>query len=1158
MPASIRSTLHSSPGGPVVGSVLTDQSRDDLRTGYQVVLESVNTASTYSWSLSFKPRSPGPASASTADFSGTDSTAALLPPENSTSKTAKFNVDWEGSYLVRLVVDAGLPTEDTQYVRMRFLTRFADLKLVSAGERRDGNGVVPVDTSPEGWANDQNQNLQRISVLLRRVSTSGRVLYVDSNRGRDSADAQNDIANIIRFPGPDTSFPDESGIRTQAEAFADFSSINSAIAYAEAAASRGEAAPGFADPYFIVIRPGYYNEDLALKSHIHLINLESIPRVTALLSGMTTLIIQHRPVVVRTANSGGATHSYTPTGGPATDLCVLQGLYLENTSNTATAVIHQDDGFLVLQECTVHQRGNGVTQGPALEVLTADVSKAPAVMGVDCFFRSEATADNERYAIIVDAPSANVSLERCDIAGTAGVEFNRNLYGGAPNFYNTWLVLRETLVTATTGFAYRGYGSAQSFLRCMLNASVATQTLSVDPFGAGAGSMGGLCALDLRGSEVGGDVSFDTRGAVGATSFTLNSAQIFGDITLPGAPGDLPDSFISNIHGRSLGYLDQYVRPESGPAGSPTIPVLNRTGTNNVQDTLDTMVGALFAVSGSPFYSLTSVYNGLASINPLVYGAGLGRTILADDGAVQITGATPPLHLDGGSLDGGLQVEGLIDVGPLVAGGGSEISVNPNPFGAGPRIELGNAVWPLDAPDPTHRGITSAVLQARSFSLGAPVANGNYNMRLRTSDAQEGSTSELGRVVVEGGSVTDGGTGAANAGAVYIQGGEHRESAGVGGGGHIWVVPGTSDNAVVDAHLRVANPSAGTPATLTAAGAIVGAIGVTGSLLLATPDGLITIALDTADLIANVITKINAEGHLIATDSGGGVLQLTTRQVGPNADVLYVADVVPAGSPNDLNAALGDLRVNSGAAYVAGTYPGFVGISCPLNGRLQIHGDVVANNFFGASSFGTYVNVTNAASPHAVAAGEGIIGTNTTGGAVTVNLPTGAAAPAGRVIMVSAEVGATDTTINATGGDAIQGLRRGLSGPSITLEEPQKLLFYRDSGTTWWVFSFFTPPEEGNYDNISVSTGYDQTSPVAIIGVDTAAAVGAVTITLNADLAQGRRFSVKDEGNNAAVNNILISIGGGGTIEGVNPWTLNVNREGIRIYKGVGNAWHID
>jgi hypothetical protein len=66
-------------------------------------------------------------------------------------------------------VDAGLPTEDTQHVRLRALTPSLGLKLVAAGERRDSTGVIPVDVSGEGWANEQNFNLQRLESAVASV-----------------------------------------------------------------------------------------------------------------------------------------------------------------------------------------------------------------------------------------------------------------------------------------------------------------------------------------------------------------------------------------------------------------------------------------------------------------------------------------------------------------------------------------------------------------------------------------------------------------------------------------------------------------------------------------------------------------------------------------------------------------------------------------------------------------------------------------------------------------------------------------------------------------------------------------------------------------------------------------------------------------------------
>ena len=147
MPAQIRSSI---PAKPTVDNA----SRDDLAIGDVVTLEAVPppVGTTFQWTLVFVPEG---------------SAAVLTPPAAAgTSGPVDFTVDLEGPYLVRLTVDAGLPTEDTQYVRLRALTATLGLKLVAAGERRDSTGTIPVDVDIEGWANEQNFNLQAIEAAI--------------------------------------------------------------------------------------------------------------------------------------------------------------------------------------------------------------------------------------------------------------------------------------------------------------------------------------------------------------------------------------------------------------------------------------------------------------------------------------------------------------------------------------------------------------------------------------------------------------------------------------------------------------------------------------------------------------------------------------------------------------------------------------------------------------------------------------------------------------------------------------------------------------------------------------------------------------------------------------------------------------------------------
>ena len=132
---------------------IDEQSRDDLVATDTVTVSSLDSATTYAWTLVYVPEG------SAATFSG-DPTA--LSP-------GSFVADLVGSYLVRLVVDAGLGTEATQYVRLRALTD-EGLKLVAGGERRDAEGVIPVDIDPVGWAHEQNGNLLTLETLTRRAN----------------------------------------------------------------------------------------------------------------------------------------------------------------------------------------------------------------------------------------------------------------------------------------------------------------------------------------------------------------------------------------------------------------------------------------------------------------------------------------------------------------------------------------------------------------------------------------------------------------------------------------------------------------------------------------------------------------------------------------------------------------------------------------------------------------------------------------------------------------------------------------------------------------------------------------------------------------------------------------------------------------------------
>lgn len=140
--ASIETTIPTKP--TIVGA-----SREDLEIGDVVTVDSAFTGTLYSWSLAYAPEG------SVAAFSGSP---VMKSP-------GTFTVDVEGSYLIRLEFTDGTGTTE-QFVRLRALTSFGQLKLVAAGET-PGATNIPVDITNVGWADDQNYNLNRLLSLIQ-------------------------------------------------------------------------------------------------------------------------------------------------------------------------------------------------------------------------------------------------------------------------------------------------------------------------------------------------------------------------------------------------------------------------------------------------------------------------------------------------------------------------------------------------------------------------------------------------------------------------------------------------------------------------------------------------------------------------------------------------------------------------------------------------------------------------------------------------------------------------------------------------------------------------------------------------------------------------------------------------------------------------------
>lgn len=923
MPASIRITLHQSPGGPVVGPVLVDQSRDDLRKGYQVVLESVNVHTTYSWAISFKPESPD----------RTDSSAALLPPEGSTSSVAKFNVDYEGAYLIRLVADAGLPTEDTKYLRLRFVTRFGNIKLVAAGERRDENGVIPMDATPEGWTNDQNQNLQLLLAQVRRQATTGRVLWVDANRGRDSANNINDPANSYQVPGSDPADTADETTFT-AEAHGDFATVNEAISYAFAAPARGEPAPSATDPYFIRIKPGLYTEDVNLYPHIHLVGDDWSRQARDSYDGTM-------PVIIRTVNAAGGTHTYYP--ADPSGLCFLTNIAFENTAVTAQPVIKHSNGLLFLFNCTVTQRANGATQGAAVESISTKLGEPVHLNLSGCKVRSFANADDARWALIFDSEAASesaLSVNFSSVEGRSAISFNQSNYAGSG------ARISGSFVSAELGYAIRSGGSL-GIDSSQIESGDLAKNILVDGFLAGAGANPGDVSVSVRNSGI-GRVIFDKTFVGGNSNWRGGgvSTASSSDEWLQ-APGGALSETSATMTARSIEWHQNWRLPEDQPAGPETTPAHSEFPYHNVQDVLDLLaniVNPQGAQIGGPWpntggLTLNAAYDGIQSYSPFVSGAGLGRFILADNGSVQILGALAPSG--SGVVDpaqnGGLQVEGVVDIGPIVGDGyGSEIYMEPNPFGYGPRVTLGRNIW--------NNELTTLDRSPASVISGGSNPEGNYNLWLVAQGGQDSGTGFQGHIVLSAGRTKAGGPALASGGDVFIQAGDVAEPTAGGIGGYVWLTPGYTDGGP-NGRIAIVRPnpvaSPGMSIRANQQYAVSGPIANDGTLHLATPAQSFAIPLAAGDLLADIVTKINAItlGEIIASDDAGH-LKLEAGLFGKISELFVVGvSALSGGTDAQFFTELGEIRESVALGVTTkGVTTEFAELECTGHTELTIHG----------------------------------------------------------------------------------------------------------------------------------------------------------------------------------------------------------------------------
>jgi len=469
---------------PVVGA-----SRDDLRATDVVTLSDVGgPANTYAWSIAYAPQDKNRVAS-----------AAVLVGNIFGPGPVTFTVDNQGAYLIRLVIDAGLPTQDEQYVRLRYDTFFGDLSLVAAGERRDGSGIIPVDISAEGWADDQNFNLNRLLCLVQHVSASGRIIYVDANRGKDNLAVPNDPAI--------------------AEGFADFSTITEAILAATTPSEfNGGILPSATQPVIIAVRPGFYEEDVEFKPYTHIIGWPSSGGGTG----------DHpdfdRSVNIRAANGGGAPAlTFTANLPNLGEYTYISNVILENVGSTTNALLRKvGDGDVYLVNCELLRNGGGAAgegSGISVERGRAFLDNTRVVQ-TDPF-------SHESTAFVVSSTAGTSALIAKDsvFIGPSIGQVDPTQFGGVTALFKGTKFQQVQNAGAGTEFAIQSWSEDLIFDDgCQIIVDAASAITEAIEVNADAVGTPGDLSLTLRRTLLGDT----TTGAPGFLGFTIDSTGVGG------------------------------------------------------------------------------------------------------------------------------------------------------------------------------------------------------------------------------------------------------------------------------------------------------------------------------------------------------------------------------------------------------------------------------------------------------------------------------------------------------------------------------------------------------------------------------------------------------------------------------------------------------
>tara|TARA_R110000824_G_scaffold54351_20_gene149983 strand:+ start:658 stop:4203 length:3546 start_codon:yes stop_codon:yes gene_type:complete len=849
-------------------------SRDDLEVGDLVTVESENIGTAYAWSLAYVPDG---------------STAALTPPGAVITKgPLSFQVDKAGPYLVRLQystpkVDIAAPVAVGESLTINGLALNAVAVVVGINEfavtgstTTDASAIASaINDVANGWASSITAyNVPGSSQVLMTPDVDGFAIVIQSTtsnmvvgtatteqfvrlRALTAFGALHLVAAGEQYGGSNPPIPADidpvgwtneqnnnllsllSLVETVSASgnilyvdpiSGDFHTIQAAI---DDAVSKG---PSVQSQWLVAVRPGVYQEQLTFAPFVHVVGWPGVTEFTSIYAGAEVVKVQ------QTAAMGA--HSIAL---PVANECLLiAGIHFERPGAGASDVIQEQAGsrgLTHLHHCRLTSSGTGACYH------SGGTTGAPTILE-DCYLAADLG-----WAVAI-GENSYTQLFRCRLGGQSGIQLVHNSTG----------YLRDCWVDPTGATAvdiqFSAVGSPGSTFEAVYTRFKGECTVNNSQDGCNTG-------VEFRGYwcdfQNPGDISMDGTNVAAAANIRLGASQhgtieaINGALYVASVPADtiFYDHALVN-HSRIIGVTEV--------AGDLTA--------ENVQDAIDEVYS--YAIEAR---TLDDAYDAG------MVGGGLGRDIVADSEAVRILDGNPPgTDTPITSTDGQLQVVSKIEIGGI---GKAEIKLDPNPFGGGAEITLGEAVWVGNAPYGSPTFIWGNSTSTATYH--------NYDLFLSAQPTDGGG--QVGSIIMRGGAGLNSGKGHdPTGGDVHLVGGdalgENLPASGTGApdGGTVYIAPGGlryPATAGSVGTILLGRPEDATRAVLNAPAAYTVPL-ANGIATFGTDLGAFTIDLVAGSLIADAISKLNQSQYVIADESPVGFIRIQSATKGPLAQVFYI------------------------------------------------------------------------------------------------------------------------------------------------------------------------------------------------------------------------------------------------------------------------------